>query len=47
MAVAVIAASTFVAAAPAFAENVVQQVKDTVNNACANESNDPGGCPHI
>ena len=45
--IAVITASTLMAGAPAFASGVVDQVKDTVNNACQNVTDGPGSCPHI
>jgi len=47
MAVAALIASTLIAGSPAFASGIVDQVKDTVNNACANVANGPGSCPHI
>lgn len=47
MTVVVLAASTLMLGAPAFASGVVDQVKDTVNNACQNVTDGPGSCPHI
>jgi len=47
MAVAIIAVSSLMAGSPAFAAGIVDQVKDTVNNACQNVSDGPGSCPHI
>jgi len=47
MAIAVITTSALMVGVPAFASGIVDQVKDTVNNACQNVADGPGSCPHI
>lgn len=45
--VAAIVTASVLAGTPAFAAGIIDQVKDTVNNACQNVADGPGSCPHI
>ena len=45
--IAAVVTGSMLASAPVFASGIVDQVKDTVNNACQNVADGPGSCPHI